>query len=63
MPAHPEKYSPTLKALIAKRMEKQKTTEPKMATAMMGENEPPYILEGVTPPKAMQLVKIISQRK
>lgn len=62
MPAHPEKYSPTLKALIAKRMEKQKTTEPKMATAMMGENEPPYILEGVTPPKAMQLKNYLTKK-
>ncbi len=62
MPAHPENYSPVLKTLIAKRLEKEKTVKPKMATAMMG-SEPPYIPKGVKPTsKAAQLKSFLQSK-
>jgi hypothetical protein len=50
MASHPETYSDTLKTLIAKRTEKEKSQKPKMASAMMNGSEPPYIPKGVHPP-------------
>ena len=63
MPAHPNTYSPVLKTLIAKRLEKEKTVKPKMATSMMAASKPPYIPKGVKPTGKAQQLKSFLQSK
>jgi len=63
MPAHPENYSPVLKTLIAKRLEKEKIVKPKMATSMMAASEPPYIPKGVKSASKAQQLKSFLQSK